>query len=159
MLKALVVLPLAFLSACATIVTGTSQTVTVSTDPAGAACTLDRAGARVGAIPQTPGSVRIGKSGKDLSVTCAKDGYQTATVQQSSSFNGVTFGNILAGGVIGVVVDASSGANFNYPGDVRLALAPNPVPQAPPIALGPVSALVTPVAARPDKEPPIRLLR
>lgn len=134
MLRVLIVLPLAMLSACATIVTGTSQTVTVSTEPAGATCTFDRAGSRVGAVPTTPGSVRLSKSGKDLSVECAKDGYETATLQQPSSFNGVTFGNVLAGGVIGFVVDASSGANFEYPADIRLALMAKAAPQSAPLA-------------------------
>ena len=137
MLKVIIVLPLAMLSACASIITGTTQTVTVSTDPAAATCTLDRAGTRVGAIPATPGSVRLDKSGKDLAVTCAKEGYQTATVQQSSSFNGVTFGNIVLGGVVGIIVDAASGANFNYPSDVRMSLAANPAPRLPPMALAP----------------------
>jgi len=36
MLKNILVLPLALLSACATLVNGTSQTVTVSTTPPGA---------------------------------------------------------------------------------------------------------------------------
>lgn len=137
------------LSACATIVSGTTQTVTVSTDPAAATCTLDRAGTRVGAIPSTLGSVRLDKSGKDLAVTCAKEGYKTATIQQASSFNGVTFGNILAGGVIGIVVDAASGANFNYPSDIRMGLAANPVPSLPPMALAPAldNGFAQPVSA------------
>lgn len=135
MLKTIFVLPLAMLSACATLVNGSSQNVTVSTNPPGASCTLDRVGARVGAISATPGSVRLDKSKNDLSVTCAKDGYQTATVAHPPSFSGATFGNIIAGGVIGVVVDAASGANYSYPDDIRLDLAVNPGAALPPMAL------------------------
>lgn len=109
--------------------------MTVSTNPPGASCTLDRVGARVGAIPATPGSVRLDKSKNDLSVTCAKDGYQTATVARPPSFGAATFGNIIAGGVIGVVVDAASGANYTYPDDIRIDLAANPAPAMPPMAL------------------------
>lgn len=134
MLKYLCLVPFGLLSACATIVAGTSQTVTVSTTPPGASCTLDRIGERVGAISPTPGSVRVDKSKNDLSVTCSKEGFQTATVGHSSNFNGATFGNILVGGVIGVVVDAASGANFNYPPDVRMELAATQVPSVPPVA-------------------------
>lgn len=122
------------LAACATLVNGTSQTVTVSTTPTAASCTLDRMGTRVGAIAATPGSVRLDKSKNDLAVTCSKDGFQTATVSHASSFGGATFGNIIAGGIIGVVVDAASGANYSYPDDIRLDMAANPAPSLPPIA-------------------------
>ena len=152
MLKLALVSPLVLLSACATVMSGTSQTVTVSTNPPAATCTLDRVGQRVGAVPLTPGSVRLDKSKNDLSVTCSKEGYQTASVTRASSFNGATFGNIIAGGVIGVIVDASSGANFNYPSDIRLDLAANSPPTLPP-TLSPLASQV-PAA---DVQSPIRL--
>ena len=123
MLKVFFIAPLALLSGCATIMSGTDQTVTVSTTPPAATCVLDRVGSRIGAIPLTPGSVRIDKSRNDISVTCVKEGFQTAVISHSSRFNGATFGNIIVGGVIGVLVDASSGANFNYPADIRLDMA------------------------------------
>lgn len=123
MLKIVFVVPLALLSGCATIMSGTDQTVTVSTTPPAATCTLERVGSRIRAIPLTPGSVRIDKSRNDISLTCIKEGFQTAVISHSSSFNGATFGNIIAGGVIGVLVDASSGTNFNYPTDIRLDMA------------------------------------
>ncbi len=135
MLKLVFVLPVTMLSACATLVNGSSQNVTVSTIPPAASCTLDRVGARVGAISSTPGSVRLDKSKNDLSVTCSKDGFQTATVVKAPSFSGATFGNIIAGGVIGVVVDAASGANYSYPDDIRLDMAANPLPSLPPLAM------------------------
>ena len=141
----------ALLPACATIVNGSSQTVTVTTTPPAATCTLDRMGTRLGAIAQTPGSVRLDKSKNDLTVACSKPGYQTATVTHSPSFGGATFGNILAGGVIGVVVDAASGANYEYPGDIRLSLAADgpvglpPIALQAPVSMGPTSAAVMPV--------------
>ena len=91
--------------------------------------------ARIGAIAQTPGSVRLDKSKNDLSVTCSKPGFQTATVTKAPSFGGATFGNIITGGVVGVVVDAASGANYEYPGDIRLDLAAEAAPALPPLAL------------------------
>jgi hypothetical protein len=69
-----------------------------------------------------------------LSVTCSKDGYQTATIAQSPSFAGTTFGNILIGGGVGAIADAASGANYYYPNQVVLALAnvtPIQAPAAP----------------------------
>jgi hypothetical protein len=135
MLRMVPVLSLLLLPACATLVSGTDQTVTVSTTPSGASCTLDRVGERVGAVPATPGSLRVDKSVHDHTVTCSKEGFETASATHASKFNGATFGNLLAGGVIGLAIDASSGANFTYPSDIRLQLAAlPPAPLPPPIA-------------------------
>ncbi len=103
----------ALLPACATVIEGTSDTVTLSTTTAGA--------------------------------TCTKEGYQPATIAASSRFTGSTFGNVIAGGVIGVVVDAASGANNRYLSDVRLDLAENPGPPPP-----------APVAQMPAPSPLLR---
>lgn len=135
MLKTALLISLASLSACATLVNGTSQTVTISTAPPGATCTVDRMGARIGAVPQTPGSLRLDKSKNDLSVTCSKSGFQTANITRAPSFGAATLGNIIAGGVIGLVVDAASGASYDYPADIRLDLAADAAPELPPIAL------------------------
>src|SRR5437868_2403323 len=96
------------LGGCATIVEGTTQNVSVITQPPGASCTISRDGVVLGAVPSTPGSVKIGKSKNDISVSCAKEGFEAATMNYQSSFNGMTFGNIIVGGAIGAVVDASS---------------------------------------------------
>ena len=68
-------------------------------------------------------------------MTCTKEGYQPATVAASSKFTGATFGNVIAGGLVGVAVDAASGANNRYPSEVKLdlvenAAAPPPAPVA-----------------------------
>ena len=73
----------ALLPACATVVEGTSDTVTLSTTPAGATCTVDRNGERVGAVAATPGSLRLSKSRHDLNSTCTKEGYQPSTTTAS----------------------------------------------------------------------------
>jgi len=114
-------------------------------------------GTRIGAIPVTPGSIRLDKSKNDLSVTCSKEGFQTATVAHAPSFGGATFGNIIAGGVIGVVVDAASGANYTYPDDIRIEMAA--VPTFPPMAQQVPSFMpgtpirLLPAAARSDAQP------
>lgn len=57
-------------------------------------------------------------------MSCTKEGHLGATEVISSSFGGTTLGNILLGGVVGAVIDASSGANNKYPDTVSLALPP-----------------------------------
>jgi hypothetical protein len=112
------------LSACATIVTGTSQNITVESEPAGATCKLTRASATVGAIAETPAMVRLDRSKDNVEVTCDKEGHQQASEILSASFTGTTIGNVLLGGLIGVAVDAASGANNRYPEYVLVVLNP-----------------------------------
>jgi hypothetical protein len=140
--SALVLAPL-LLSACATIIEGTSQSVVISTDPAGANCVVDRKGTRVGQVNPTPGSIHIDKSKDDLSVACTLAGYQSATVAETPKFQGTTFGNIVAGGLVGVVVDAASGANYAYPNDVRLTLAADRTAAPAPVVTAPAAKSVS----------------
>jgi hypothetical protein len=136
------------LSGCATIIEGTGQSVAITTTPPGAACTISRQGETLGQVVSTPGSIRIDKSKNDLTVACAKPGYQTATLSQSPTFNATTFGNIVAGGVVGAVVDASTGANYEYPAQIIVQLAP-----AEPVAPAPYAPPTPPPYALPPRQP------
>jgi hypothetical protein len=112
-------------SGCATITKGQAQTVTVNTDPAGATCTLSRDGATIAVVNPTPGSISIGKASGAISVLCRKTGYQDASGALAASFQAMTFGNILLGGIIGIAVDAASGAMHEYPPMVTITLVPD----------------------------------
>lgn len=114
----------ALLPACATILEGSSQDVAIETAPPGASCSVDRKGEHLGTVAPTPGTLKLDKSRHDLAVTCSKPGYVTATLVQPSKFVGTTFLNLIVGGGVGFIVDASSGANNAYPKQVRMDLAP-----------------------------------
>lgn len=111
-------------SGCATIVTGRSQGLTVKTDPPGANCDLTRKGKSVGVVNPTPGTAQLGKSASALDVNCKKPGYLDASAKLSSSFQGWTLGNIIFGGIVGIVVDAGSGAMHQYQRDISMKLLP-----------------------------------
>jgi hypothetical protein len=115
---------------CATLTKGTSQPVTVQTEPEGATCTLTRDGSTVAVVNPTPGTVTVGKSHTELAVRCAKSGYLDAVGTIGSKFQAMTFGNILFGGLIGVVVDAASGATAEYEPTVTIVLVPAVFPTA-----------------------------
>ena len=112
------------LPGCATIVKGTTQPVTINTEPAGAACNVVRDGGTIGVVDPTPGTVQIGKIHRPLYVNCKKSGYEDISQQVHSRFQTMTLGNILIGGIIGFGVDAMSGAMYEYPTGVMLALVP-----------------------------------
>ena len=109
---------------CASILAGRSQMLTIETNPPGASCNLTREGRVVGSVASTPGALMINKTKHDISVSCSKDGYQTATGYLDSGTEGSTFGNILAGGVIGWGIDSAVGADNKYPEVTMITLLP-----------------------------------
>lgn len=122
-LTAIVALALAC-SACATVLGGTTQEVFIESEPAGAECKVDRLGANLGVVKPTPGRVNVSRSKDTMIVTCVRQGYEPSNEVLASSFTGATFGNILLGGIVGVVIDASSGANNKYPERIMVVLTP-----------------------------------
>ena len=124
-LAALFVCSFAVMSGCATLTTGNSQSITVDSKPQGASCTLNRDGKTVGVVNPTPGTVSVDKSKYDISIICKKEGFQDGATVCPSSFQGMTFGNILFGGLIGLAVDAGSGAMNKYPSMLTIALIPS----------------------------------
>jgi hypothetical protein len=110
---------------CATVVEGNSQSITVQTEPTAAACTLERGGTVVAAVNPTPGTARIEKSTRGITVICRKDGHQEARAELDAEFQPMTLGNVIIGGLVGVVIDAASGAIAKYPGEVALLLPPD----------------------------------
>jgi hypothetical protein len=125
-------------SGCATIIKGTTQDISVNTTPVGGAdCTLVNSEGTW--YLTTPGTAKVHKTKTDLDITCKKDGYAPGHIVAISHFNGTTAGNILLGGVIGIGVDAASGADNEYdttPFTVPLGPltdgAPVPAPTTPP---------------------------
>jgi hypothetical protein len=112
------------LGGCATLTTSSSQTVTLTTEPPGAACTFKREGEVIGIINPTPGSLTVSKSHSDIDVSCTREGYLDAVGRVGSKFQAMTFGNILFGGIIGIAVDAVSGATAEYEANVSIRMTP-----------------------------------
>jgi len=109
---------------CATVTSGTTHSLAVITDPPGAICQVKRSGEVIGVVNPTPGTVTFSKSSRELAVDCTRDGHLPAAQVVKPDFQALTLGNILIGGVIGVAVDAASGALGQYPNNVTVLLAP-----------------------------------
>ena len=95
------------------------QTVHDSKEIAGVACTLTNDAGSWSVM--TPGSVTVYKSTGDLAIDCKKEeisGRQTLV----SKSNGAVWGNIIAGGGIGYIVDRNTGAGFDYPATTMIAM-------------------------------------
>jgi hypothetical protein len=113
------------LTACATIVSGTQQSLFVDTPHVeGAQCQLKDSKAGAWYLPSTPGTVTVLKGNGPMSIVCKKGGYETGVVSVDEDVSGATFGNILLGGGIGIFVDAASGAAQKYPDQVVVWMKP-----------------------------------
>ena len=49
---------------------------------------------------------------------CGKEGYQNGRGILNSGFQGWTLGNLVLGGIVGLAVDAGSGAINEYPSSI-----------------------------------------
>ena len=115
---------LLLLPGCATIVDGTTQTLTVRTAPVGATCSILRGPDVVGMVPSTPGTILLHRERPDLTVVCDKPGWDRSVKVLPSKFTAVTVGNLFFGGLIGVVVDEATRANYRYDRDEVIQLTP-----------------------------------
>lgn len=104
---------LAALSGCASIVSGSSQNINLSTNPpASVICDVknERGEWKVSPIP---GSLLLKRSKSPLSIKCEGAGYY-GEYSKGGELEGWTVGNILFGGIVGLVIDAGTGAMFSY---------------------------------------------
>lgn len=90
---------------CATIVSGTTQKVSVNSQPTGAKVTADGK-----TTATTPTDFTLERK-SDHTLEFSKDGYKNVTIMLKRTINGMLAGNILIGGLIGTGIDAVSGAN------------------------------------------------
>jgi len=110
------------LSACSSIIEGTSQEIMVNTNPAGANCSLEREGLSIARVDPTPGAATIKKTKYDITIRCNKQGYEEATYLNHSGTAGATFGNIILGGGVGWAVDSAAGADNKYDSPVNITM-------------------------------------
>lgn len=113
-------------SGCATLTTGTTQNMSITTekDVTGARCELIDSREGKWYISGTPGSVTVRKGDGPMTITCTKEGYKPAELLVEEKFAGATLGNVIIGGGIGVIIDAASGSAQKYPDQVIIWMEP-----------------------------------
>ncbi len=112
------------LAGCATIVKGTTQSVSVDTPGAtGSKCTLTSSS--VGSVTLvTPASVVLQKGSESVRVLCKKECHDDGVGIITSGTEAMAAGNIIAGGPIGLGVDAISGAMNKYNEQNQITMVP-----------------------------------
>jgi hypothetical protein len=135
LLAAAIVLPCI---GCASVSRGTTENISISSTPAGA--TAELSGLDNPTACLTP-CVVVAKRSADITVTINKKGYEPQVIPLTKEIPGtgaVGFaGNVLVGGLVGMGVDAYTGAAQDHkPNPVNVTLQPV-APPAPPRAAEP----------------------
>ena len=105
---------LVLLAGCASIVSGTNQDIFFTSEPAGATVT-------VGPYSAICPTVMKLKRGKSYVATFKLKGYQTFSIPLGTSFNAWILGNLVFGGIIGVVIDLATGSYLWFDQDHIIA--------------------------------------
>ena len=137
---------LAATGGCASITNGTSQSINVNSDPGEADCTLTRDGRELATV-KTPAPVKVKRESRTIHVLCRKEGFRDGETTMDARFETATLGNLILGGVVGLAVDAASGAYQRYDGLVMVHLTPLPPTAAAQPATTPAPPVPTAAAA------------
>ncbi len=119
---------MASLSACSTIVSESSYPVSIISSPSEANFTITNEDGEVVHQGITPSTVTLPSSngffdGADYTITYEKDDYTTVTYTVTSSVDGWYFGNILIGGLLGMlIIDPATGAMWKLPESASMSL-------------------------------------
>ena len=102
---------------CATIISGRMQSLPVTSSPDGAIVTM-------GTLrQQTPCTLELDRRMGVYQIKIEKEGYEPMTVTLKKGVNGWVFGNIIFGGIIGIVIDMVSGSASAFkPSEVEVNL-------------------------------------
>ena len=92
--------------------------IAVVTDPPGASCVAEKAGAEIGEIDKTPGSFRVTAGPEPVRITCSRYGYQDATAinRPASSEGGDS------------MMPSFGEPRYAYAPNVKIELSPNAAP-------------------------------
>lgn len=117
----------AALGGCASVTRGTTENISIASTPAGAEATIS--GLDVPTACITPCAI-VAKRNADISISFAKPGFETEVVtltKEVPATGAAGFaGNIVAGGLVGMGVDAVTGAAQDHkPNPVIVTLQPS----------------------------------
>jgi len=119
-MRTLLLLVVALLAGCATVTGGSRDPdITITSSPSGA--TLSVAQEPCGA---TPAIVQLSRKSEHR-ITLTHPGYEPAVVTVKRNLNPWVFGNLVVGGLLGVVVDVCTDSTYKLsPNEVHVNLKP-----------------------------------
>jgi PEGA domain len=115
---------LAALSGCATMMAGGPDRLPVSTNPAGAAVFVDNA-----QVGQTPLMVSLDRAKPKAEIRLELQGFAPVIITREKSVNGWVFGNLLFGGLIGLIIDSANNNTSKFDDSpISIGFGSNPPP-------------------------------
>lgn len=109
----------AMVSGCASIVHGSRQDIRVASSPSGAVVRVNLNNTAT----TTPGVINLSRKEIGYVLTFEKEGYKPVEVSLRRTIGGWLFGNIIFGGLIGIIIDFASGSAYKLtPAEVEIAL-------------------------------------
>lgn len=97
------------LAGCATIISGSKQSVKIYSTPSDATVSINNV-----VVGNTPLTKDISRKEKSVSIKIELDGYETYTTSLERKFNAWFLGNIIFGGIIGIIIDPITGAIYKF---------------------------------------------
>ncbi|TAL70453.1 MAG: PEGA domain-containing protein [Bacteroidetes bacterium] len=110
-ISCLLIVVFLLLTSCASIINGSRDDVKIISEPSEASIKVD--GRDVG---KTPSSLKL-QRGKAHYFEISKSGYETYKITTGKSLSGWFWGNILCGGLIGIIVDLATGNAYDIDPD------------------------------------------
>ncbi|MEY2429824.1 MAG: hypothetical protein QOJ40_2709 [Verrucomicrobiota bacterium] len=108
---------------CVSIMSGTSQNVSVQSKPDGAKATFYNRKGEVVSAQQTPFMISLKRSEK-YKLKIEKEQYEPLEVTLKKGLNGWYLGNVIFGGILGLlIIDPATGAMWTYQEPIRAELA------------------------------------
>lgn len=108
------------LSGCATIMSDNKSAVQINTNPAETICEVK--GENFTQTLNIPANVTIPAKASPVTITCSKEDYFPVSKTIEASMNGMIFGNIIFGGIPGIIIDLATKSGFDYQDNVALHL-------------------------------------
>ncbi|MEW4925490.1 PEGA domain-containing protein [Algibacter sp. 2305UL17-15] len=105
-IKTLLLSSIVLLSSCATIISGSRQTVEITSEPSSAKVYINEID-----IGKTPVEKKL-KRNQEYQLILKLDGYKPYETKLEKKFNAWYIGNVLIGGLIGLIIDPITGAMF-----------------------------------------------
>lgn len=120
LLFACLLLGMAELTGCATIMSDNKSAVQIDTNPTGTICEVK--GENFTQTVTIPSNITIPAKASPVTITCSKEDYFPVSKTIETSMNGMIFGNIIFGGIPGVIIDLVTQSGFMYQDNVALHL-------------------------------------
>jgi len=112
----MLLMAIALLTSCATIMHGSKQTIPIVSEPHGAQIIIDGMNKGV-----TPCEVTL-KRNNSHSLQMVLDGYSEFNTQITPNIDGWVIGNLIFGGIPGFIIDVATGSASKLPTDYHIIL-------------------------------------